>query len=93
MKRCPRKGCKADMSLLRSDAVWCSRKCYMTVKRDPSAYRAPTRTPHPGGPQVSYRKAVDEVAFLLTHVVPLDAERATTLAESALRNALPERQR
>jgi hypothetical protein len=92
MKRCPRKGCKADMSALRSDAVWCSRKCYIAVRRDPRAYRAPTTIARPGGRQVSYRKAVDVLtADFVAYGNNPDVVRA--YFERVLARALPERQR
>jgi hypothetical protein len=92
-KRCPRKGCKADMRELRADAVWCSRKCYIAVRRDPRAYRDPTPRPRPSGKQISYRKAVEEVAFYLRRAGALTSLQAHELAEDILRRALPERQR
>ncbi len=81
------------MSALRSDATWCSRKCYIAVKRDPRAYRAPTRTPRAGGKQASYRKAVDGVTALLRDHYGVDAEDAHLIAEITLTPALPRKQR
>jgi hypothetical protein len=81
------------MSELRADALWCSRKCYIAVRRDPRAYRDPTPRPRPSGKQISYRKAVEEVALFLACTESLALAEARKLAERILHDALPERQR
>lgn len=93
-KRCPRKGCKADMSGMRADAVWCSRKCYIAVRRDPRAYRDPTEPSRSrSGRQLSYRRTVEWLTLYLVCTQGLDPQRAQHNAELQLSALLPERQR
>lgn len=93
MKRCPRKGCKSDMSEMRADAVWCSRKCYIAVRRDPKAYRDPTRHESRSGRQISYRKTVDWFAMYLIDAEGYSEDWAHYCAEQIIGELLSDRQR
>lgn len=80
--------------------LYASNACKARVWKDKTGYRLQGRqercqTPKErrSGRQVSYRKAVDEVAFFIRYTNQLDPDRARALAEDILTRALPERQR
>lgn len=103
MRRCG--FCEAELVGKRHDALYCDGICRRAAWAERTGYRRASagngrerlRSPHPGGLQVSYRKAVLAAAKLVHrlgpephHTIDLDW---VPLAEEALREALSERQR
>lgn len=93
---CP---CKASLEGMRTDAVWKSKACALRWRRENPGKELPGRnnahiidTRSRSGLQLSYRKAVGEVAHLIRPLA-LSPGEATALAEQTLSRALPVRQR
>jgi hypothetical protein len=100
---CAHEGCSTVLAGARPEAVYCSAACRTAAWRARSGYRIPTlseqRKPSqngrakPSGLQVSYRKAVDQVADMLERSFIEKPCNARRLAEGAVKAALSERQR
>ena len=99
--RC-RCGCGASIAQRRLGTVWATEACRKRFERDSASQNADTtrtRSPHPGGLQVSYRKAVEVVAYELASMLRAHLgydgtnEYPRARAERVLAEALSERQR
>ena len=55
---------------MRVDAVWCSRACYIRVKREGNRYEPPTRRPTRDGSGVRLYLSQREAEALLQRMVP-----------------------
>jgi hypothetical protein len=95
--RCPR---KESLDGMRADAIWASKACALRWSRENPGEPLPGRgnahiidTRSRSGLKVSYRKAVIEVAYLISVESHMSHEEAEALAEMTLSRALPTRQR
>lgn len=100
MRRCG--FCEAELVGKRHDALYCDDKCRRAGWAERTGYRRASsgngrerlRSPHPGGIQISYRKAVEAMAQARAWMggVPLRDEHRRW-AEAHLSRVLSERQR
>ena len=94
---CP---CKASLEGMRTDAIWKSKACALRWSRENPGKAPPGRnnahvidTRSRSGPQVGYRRAVGAAMGLLLEHGFAPASKIPQLAEQAMRDVLPVRQR
>lgn len=94
-RTCQAPGCNTSLEGMRASAVYCSASCRTRGWKDKKgitgyrAVKASRNGRRRGGLQVSYRKAVDQLARYLPTVAPLAPGGAVEEAERILRPALP----
>ncbi len=91
MIHCGRAACTNDLSGMRDKSKWCSRACYIAVRRGAKPYIKPTSGP--SGIQVSYRRATMAMAVCLSTKYGVPVEQAMEDAEGYIGHVLSDKQR